>query len=74
MSDSKNRSEPQEAADARLQPDGVLRVTTGSLKLPEGLAAEHTASEHAIDRVVLVIVVLALTFIGVIAWLIHMGQ
>jgi hypothetical protein len=51
-----------------------LRVTTGTLRLPEGLETDRKASGDAINRVVLLIVAGALAFIAVVAWLIHMGQ
>lgn len=48
----------------------VLRVTTSSLKLPEGIdATEQSAA--AVTRVVLIVVAIVLAFIAVIAWLIH---
>ena len=70
-------SETEQRGDApppRSRPDGVLRVTTGALKLPEGLEADRRASGDAINRVVLVIVAGALIFIAIIAALIYMGQ
>jgi hypothetical protein len=70
MSDERQKPEPQE----RRSEGGVLRVTTGSFRLPEGLEAEKTPDRDRIDAVVVVIVALALVFIAFIAWLIHGGQ
>jgi hypothetical protein len=74
MSDSENGAGRIDASRARPKPDGVLRVTTGTLRLPEGLETDRKASGDAINRVVLLIVAGALAFIAVVAWLIHMGQ
>ena len=49
-------------------------MTTGTLKLPEGLETERKASDAAINRVVFLIAGGALVFIAVIAWLIYLGQ
>ena len=72
MSMSNTRSKADEAP--RQKPDGILRVTTGTLKLPEGLETDQKARDDGMNRLVLVIVAGALILIAVIAWLISMGQ
>jgi hypothetical protein len=72
MSDSEERGQPDTAPSAKS--DGVLRVTTGTLKLPEGLETERKANDQAINRVVLLIAGGALVFIAIITLLIYLGQ
>ena len=48
--------------------DDLIRVTTGSLKLPESITNEEGKKE--MNMVVIVVVLLALAFIGLIAFLI----
>jgi len=74
MSKSRKRSAPAEARDERPRTDGVLRVTTGTLKLPEGLESDEEAKHNAMNRVAIVIVASALAFIAIIAWLVYIGQ
>ena len=73
MKKAEKREEPGAAPDPRPRPDGVLRVTTGTLRLPQGLEPEE-AKDDAMNRVVLLVVAGALAFISIIAWLIYMGQ
>ena len=51
--------------------DEVIRVTTGSLKLPDAITNE--ASNRAMNRVVLVVVAVAVAFIAFIAYLISVN-
>jgi len=49
----------------------VMRVTTGSLSVPEGFAPDTDGREHqAIDRIAAALVAGAIMFILFIAWLI----
>ena len=66
----KGNDEPVEDPEAQAADRDVLRVTTGSLKLPEGLDAEKGTSRDPINRVVFVILALAIAFIAFVAWLI----
>jgi hypothetical protein len=50
---------------------GVMRVTTSSLRIPDGFTTE---SSRGMNRVALVVVLLAALFIAFVAWLIHGGQ
>jgi hypothetical protein len=49
----------------------VLRITTGSLRVPAALKADEEESRKRIDAVVVVIVSIALGFIALVAWLIY---
>ena len=71
MAVNEDRRDDGEAAE-RPRDGGVLRVTTSTLKIPEGL--ETSTSTRGTDRVVLVVLGLCVLFIVVIAWLIHGGQ
>jgi hypothetical protein len=59
-------TEPKHRESER--PD-VIRITTGSLKLPESVAGDAT-SKARMNGVVIVVVAIALAFIAFIAWLI----
>jgi hypothetical protein len=48
--------------------DDVILVTTGTLKLPEAVTNE--AANKEMNRIVIVVVALAVAFIGLIAYLI----
>ena len=48
--------------------DEVIRVTTGSLKLPE--AVTNQQANRAMNRVVIVVVAIAIGFIALVAYLI----
>ena len=48
--------------------DDVIRVTTGSLKLPESITNE--AGKREMNKVIFIVVAIALAFIAVIAFLI----
>ena len=52
--------------------DDLIRVTTGSLKLPESITNEEGKKE--MNMVVIVVVLLALAFIGLIAFLISTAK
>jgi len=65
-------SSGEEIGVERARDEGVLRVTTSSLKIPDGI--ESTDASEGTDRVVLVVLTMAIAFIVFIAWLIHGGQ
>lgn len=52
---------------------GVLRVTSGSLKIPDGIDAQE-GKTRLVDPVVVVVLGLAVAFTLFIAWLVHGGQ
>lgn len=61
--------------DIRRSKTGVLRVTSSSLKIPEGFVVERGKTENlpqtlTLNKVALVVLVLFLAFIGFIAWVI----
>jgi hypothetical protein len=54
--------------------DGAIVVDTGEFKLPKGInEVEDERAHFHLDNVVIVILLLAATFIGFITWLIATG-
>jgi hypothetical protein len=61
--------------DDREDGEGVMRVTTGSLRVPSGLSTEGADSEPAGEwMAVIVIVAVACAFIAFITYLIATGE
>lgn len=61
--------------DIRRSSTGVLRVTSSSLKIPEGFVVERGKTEKlpqslTLNKVALVVLIFFLAFIGFIAWVI----
>ena len=61
--------------DIRRSSTGVLRVTSSSLKIPEGFVVERSKTEKlpqslTLNKIALVVLILFLAFIGFIAWVI----
>ncbi len=61
--------------DMRRSRTGMLRVTSSSLKIPEGFVVERGKTEKlpqslTLNKVALLVLVLFIGFIGFIAWLI----
>ncbi len=70
MKKGRKTRDGEEASEPSAITKDVLRITTSSLKLPEGIdATEESAA--AVTRVVLIVVAIVLGFVAVIAWLIH---
>jgi hypothetical protein len=69
------RPAADEEEEPSIRPEGgVLRVDTGSLTIPEEIAAEaQNRKASGANRVVIVIATLMLAFIALIAWFIS-GQ
>ncbi len=53
---------------------GVLRVSTGSLKIPDGIETDDDSQRRNVEPIVVGVVVAALAFIALIAWFIHTGS